>query len=128
MRSLCFLIALAACSSPVGTPTGATCAQSSSPLTYETVGREFMTTYCAGCHATELKGSRRHGAPDDDNFDTLAGVMAAASEIDGLAGAGPNAMNADMPPEECTTCKRPTAAERMKLSQWLACEHQATAM
>ena len=126
MRYLIFAFAcLAACSSSTGTSTGATCQTSAAPLTYDSFGHQFMTTYCTGCHSSTLKGAMRQGAPDDDNFDTLEGVMAAASEIDGIAGAGPKAMNADMPPEECSTCEKPTADERRQLASWIACERMS---
>ena len=125
MRSL-LLMFLAACSSSAGAPTGATCAQrAGAPLTYDSFGRAFMTTYCTDCHSSERKGGSRHDAPADDNFDTLEGVIAGATEIDGIAGAGPKASNAAMPPEECTTCKRPSVEERMMLAAWIACEHDA---
>ena len=123
MRSLILAFAcLAACTASEGTPTGATCETSAAPLTYDSFGKQFMMTYCTGCHASTVMGSMRHGAPHDDNFDTLEGVMAGASEIDGVAGAGPKANNADMPPGECTTCEKPSLQERTHLASWLACE------
>ena len=122
MRSF-LLIFLVACGASDGTPTGATCSSSVEPApTYETFGRQFMMTYCTGCHASTLEGGDRHDAPSDDNFDTLPGILAAADEIDALAGAGPRAKNAVMPPDECSACKRPTAAEREQLATWIACE------
>jgi hypothetical protein len=99
-----------------GTSTGATC--DGSPLTYENFGRQFMETYCTGCHSSTLEGDARNCAPDDHNFDTLDGILFARDHIDELAGAGPNGSNDAMPPSGI----KPTEAERRDLSTWLACE------
>ncbi len=123
MRALLLIFLVACTTSAVGSSTGATCAPSSAaPLTYETFGREFMTKYCTTCHSTSLTGAKRRGAPTDDNFDTLEAVMAAATEIDQIAGVGPKAANTDMPPSECGMCEKPPMQAREQLASWLACE------
>ncbi len=124
MRFL-LLACLVACSSSAESPnaTGATCDQASAaPLTYDSFGHAFMTKYCTSCHSSTSEGAKRHGAPDDDNFDTLDGVMTGAEEIDAVAGRGPRASNASMPPAACGSCQKPTDEERAQLASWLACE------
>jgi hypothetical protein len=100
-----------------GEPTGATC--DGSPLTYENFGREFMETYCTRCHSSSLSGEEaRSCAPDDHNFGTLDEVMINRDHIDEISAAGPDSINEGMPPSG----PRPTAAERLNLGVWLACE------
>ena len=101
-----------------GTPTGAMCGGST--LTYENFGRQFMETYCTGCHSSAVEGEARNCAPDDHNFDTLDGILFVRDHIDEHAGAGPDAVNDAMPPSGA----RPTEAERRDLSTWLACEEE----
>ena len=112
-----FLAAVSGCDSDGGVPTGAVCT-SSDFLTYELFGRSFMERYCLRCHSSTLTGLDRNGAPQDHDFDTLVGVLDAVEHIDALAGAGPNAHNTNMPPDEPS----PSDAERHRLAQWLACE------
>lgn len=100
-----------------GVATEAQC-PSSDPPTYETFGRTFMSSYCVRCHSSELTGDARQGAPVDHDFDTLEGVLPLARVIDQYAGAGPAGENEAMPPDGA----QPTAAERMALAEWLACE------
>ena len=100
-----------------GQATGATCPPDSE-LTYETFTRDFMRDYCTRCHSASLASADRNGAPSDHDFDTLAGLRATASaHIAEQAAAGPDAENSAMPP----TDPRPSAAERRKLGEWLAC-------
>jgi uncharacterized membrane protein len=100
-----------------GKASGATC-PSGNTLTYDSFGRNFMQTYCTRCHSTALTGAARQGAPDDHNFDTLAGILDMPDHIDHEAAAGPAAVNTAMPPDGA----KPSAAERQQLGQWLACE------
>ncbi len=103
-----------------GTPTGATC--NGSTLTYDNFGRQFMESYCTGCHSSDKKGEEaRHCAPDDHNFDTLDLVVLNRDHIDETAAVGPNATNDAMPPSGA----RPTDEERRNLAIWLACEEDA---
>jgi hypothetical protein len=131
MRALLFASLLAAaCSDSVfGPPTETVCAPDST-LTYESFGKPFMEKYCTSCHAEDLRGVQRNGAPSFHDFDTLFGVRAVSDHIDETAGAGPAATNTGMPPEECPStpggplnrdCPKPTLAERKQLAVWIAC-------
>jgi uncharacterized membrane protein len=99
-----------------GVATGAVC-PSGSTLTYDDFARPFMTSYCTRCHSSTLSGAARNGAPAGHDFDTEAGILAVADHVDGLAAAGPNAVNTAMPPDGA----KPTEAERRQLGEWLAC-------
>jgi uncharacterized membrane protein len=100
-----------------GVATDATCPPGSA-LSYETFGRDFMTSYCTRCHSSSLSGPARNGAPNDHDFDTFEGIMAQAEHIDEYAAAGPSATNTEMPPSGAA----PSEDERLKLGEWLACE------
>ncbi len=84
-----------------GQPTGATCPPDS-PLTWESFGRTFMTSWCVGCHR---------------GYGDLERVRGDARDIDGVAGAGPNGVNRAMPEGDL----EPTREEREALARWLAC-------
>jgi hypothetical protein len=99
-----------------GKPTGATCPTDSS-LTYDTFGSGFMEAYCLRCHSQTVTGVDREGAPSDHNFDTVNAIRGLADHIDEHAGAGPDATNTLMPPDD----PRPSLEQRMQLSAWLAC-------
>jgi hypothetical protein len=73
--------------------------------TYENFGRQFMTTYCTGCHM----GAR---APRMVMLDTLANVMRNKTAVKRVA------VTMTIMPE---SGPKPTAAEREKLGQWLDC-------
>ncbi len=107
---------LGGCGPDVG-PTGATCPTGGTQLTAQNFGMPFMEQYCTRCHGSTLSGGARQGAPADVNVDTLAGVRAAADEIDEWTGAGPNRVNTGMP----VNGPMPTTEERRQLSEWLAC-------
>ena len=100
----------------VGTPTGATC-PTGSTLTYANFGRMFVDTYCQRCHASTVTGAARMDAPADHTFDMVQDIQLLADHMDELAGAGPDAVNTEMPP----SAPIPTEAERRQLSEWLAC-------
>lgn len=146
--SLFGFASLAACSSSP-TPTGATCDDDPLELAYSTAavpacvssddsgdcgfGKRFMDTYCIQCHDSHLTRSMRNGAPLYHDFETLLGVLKTPDHVDEQSGAGPNASNDFMPPERCPSvpggaltidCPKPTAAEREKLSKWIACERK----
>jgi uncharacterized membrane protein len=100
-----------------GTASGAVC-PTGSTLTYDNFGKNFMTNYCTRCHASNVMGDMRNGAPADHNFDTFAGIFMMAEHIDERAAAGPASVNTLMPPSD----PKPTEAERRQLGEWLACE------
>lgn len=99
--------------------TGSMC--NGSTLTYENFGRQFMTTYCTGCHSSNLSGSEaRQCAPSGaHNYDTLALIMGDVDHVDRYAAAGPSSVNNVMPPKDSMI---PTEQERRDLGTWLACE------
>jgi uncharacterized membrane protein len=99
------------------TQTGAICPPSGSALRYQTFGQGFMSSYCTRCHSSTVTGASRQSAPVGIDFDTLAGIRAHLAAIDAHAAAGPNAVNALMPPSG----QSPTNAERTQLGEWLAC-------
>lgn len=132
MRRLSIIAFVAACGGASPEPTGTVCPDPDPmTLTYDNFGREFMATYCTWCHASDLTRSKRHGAPLYHDFDSLLGVLQTPDHIDEQTGHGPKARNDFMPPERCPTtaggaldrdCPQPTADERRKLSEWIACE------
>ena len=134
MRLTSILLAvLAGCgSSP--SPTGTVCPDPDPmSLTYDNFGRDFMERYCTWCHASTIPRSQRHGAPLYHDYDSLLGVLQTPDHIDEQAGFGPAAENDFMPPERCPTtaggaldrnCPQPTADERRKLAEWIACERK----
>jgi cytochrome c5 len=99
-----------------GPPTGSTCPEGST-LTWDTFGKEFMTSYCTRCHSTSLHGADRQGAPSDHNFNSAELVREELDHTDESAAAGPDAINTSMPIGAPT----PTEDERRKLGEWLAC-------
>lgn len=100
----------------IGPDTGAEC-PTDSALTYDTFGKMFMEDYCTRCHSSTLSGNARNGAPPGHDFDSLAGIQAVSEHIDQFAGAGPDAVNIEMPP----TNPKPSQGEREMLGEWLAC-------
>jgi hypothetical protein len=133
MRIVLVSILLAACGG-TGTPepTHTVCPNPDpQTLTYDNFGAQFMVDYCTMCHARALPRSQRNGAPLYHDLDTLAGVMQVIDHVDEQTGYGPDAENEFMPPERCPAeaggalaidCRRPSAAERRQLAEWLACE------
>ena len=99
-----------------GEPTGTTCPPNST-LTYDNFGKAFMEKYCTDCHSASVTGAARKDAPTTVNFDTAARAVEHRALIDRVAGAGPNAVNSFMPPED----PKPTEAERRQLAEWTAC-------
>jgi len=118
--ALCLSLALAGCPSSEDAapmPTGSTCPPGST-LTYDSFGAPFMEGYCTRCHARDVIGAARHGAPVDHNFDTLDGILQEAPHVDSYAAAGPDAINTIMPPDG----DAPSDEERRRLGEWLACQ------
>jgi hypothetical protein len=82
-------------------------------LTATNFGMPFMTTWCTGCHSSDLVGpTERQMAPEQFDFDDLESVRAHADFIAQDA-AGTNVL---MPP-----AGGPTDQERMWLAEWIAC-------
>lgn len=101
----------------IGAPTGATCPDGGTSLTWKGFAEPFVESYCLRCHSDDVSGTARQGAPRDHNFDTHFECRAFAAHMDQWAGAGPDAINTAMPPSE----PRPSEEERRMLSEWLAC-------
>ena len=115
-------LAVAACGGDDegGEPPGATCRVGSS-LTYYNCAVGFFPTSATVGPARARGGPDRHGAPSDHNFDSLEGIMAEAEHIELEAAAGPDAVNAAMPPEDDAVNDVPGEEERFDLGEWLAC-------
>ena len=117
---LMFATSIAACTD---TPSGASCPDEPADApTYENFGREFMASYCTGCHS--IQATERHGAPADQNYDTEADVKKHAADIDAHAAAGPDAVNTSMPELGGPVHVAPTQSEREMLGRFLACEQR----
>lgn len=101
-----------------GPPTGVVCPPGGTTLTYENFGQPFFGAYCLRCHSDQVTGDDREGAPWDHNFDTQFEALALKDHIDWMSGAGPNAVNDQMPPDD----PKPSLEERQQLSEWLACD------
>ena len=100
-------------------PTGSVCPTEGTDLTYENFAQGFFEDYCLSCHSSSVTGNDRNDAPEDVNFDTLAGILAEADEIDSLAAAGPDSTNKEMPDGGGA---KPSDNERRQLGEWLACQ------
>lgn len=87
-----------------------TCA--TSYLTYENFGDPFVTSWCRGCHSSEVPVGMRQKAPDDVNFDDVGDVRTWGARIaTKVAGPEPS-----MPP-----AGGPSTDERALLAEWIAC-------
>jgi uncharacterized membrane protein len=95
---------------------GAVC-PTTQTLSYESFGRAFFSDYCLRCHSRSKSGTERMAAPTALNYDLLADIRAAATDIDEHAAAGPKATNTAMPNND----PRPSLQERQRLGEWLAC-------
>jgi uncharacterized membrane protein len=118
-RLVALLFVAASATACTSTPSGATC-PTDNAVTYDNFGRDFMQTYCLGCHSKDA--INRHGAPGDQNYDTLDDIRLHAADIDAEAAKGPNATNTAMPDMSGPVHTRPTDQERELLGQFLACE------
>lgn len=87
------------------------CPPGGTPLTYESFGKGFMDGYCQSCHAAHAVD--RYGAPGGYAFDSVDDVRRLRARIF-VRAAGPNV---SMPPGP----NDPSADERDKLADWLAC-------
>ena len=116
LLGLAISLTLAACGGDEDKASGAVCPENNT-LTYDTFGQEFIKNYCLGCHNVAKQGDKRK-APVGVDFDTMDDILRLAEDIDAEAAAGPDRVNAAMPPG----MKKPTDEERQKLGAWLACE------
>src|SRR3954469_3553671 len=122
MLRLCSLLFVAAMASAcTSTPTGAECPTDNAP-TYDHFGRQFISTYCIGCHSATA--SDRHGAPTTQNYDSEADIKQHATDIDLEAAAGPDATNSSMPDMSGPVHAAPSDEDRKLLGQFLACEQR----
>jgi hypothetical protein len=119
LLGLASLGALAACTTTplFGPPTESVC-PSDSALTYENFGKPFMEDYCTRCHAANLRGADRQGAPSFHDFDTIFGIRVVFDHIDETTASGPAATNTSMPPDR----PAPSLSERKQLGEWIACD------
>ena len=88
-----------------GVDAGGACAS----LSYESFGKAFLQKYCVGCHQGKAP-------PDGIDLTTVANVKKNKREIEAHAVRTPRSK--PMPPP---TAPQPTAAERKRLGEWLAC-------
>lgn len=121
MKRVLLLLVLAGCpgESVFGPPTESVCPPGGTTLTYANFGQPFMENYCTRCHARDLVGADRHGAPSFHDFDTLFGIRAVSDHVDETTAAGPAATNDGMPNDSGPA---PTLEERKKLGEWIACD------
>lgn len=89
-----------------------TCDESRTALTYQSFGQDFMSKHCQTCHGQ--LGSERRGAPLAYDFGTVELVRSYRERIYIRAAS----VNTTMPPGP----DDPSADEREKLAQWLACD------
>ena len=114
------VIALAGCGEDVvGEDTAGACPPTDPP-TFASFGEAFFTAYCLDCHAQNLRGDARNGAPPTIDFDTRSLVRENTSRIDKQAAFGPAARNRLMPPSDHDA--QPTDAERIRLGEYIGCE------
>ena len=81
------------------------------PLTYENFGQGFLRSHCTGCHGVLLPEEQREGAPLGVDFDTWGDVLNWAERIE------IRTAEETMPPGG-----GPSAEERAKLAEWMACD------
>lgn len=97
---------------PTPFPLGTRACPPSSTYTYENFGEPFLRSQCLGCHSADLPEGSRQQAPIDVNFNTYDEVRQWGVQI--FADAADGATR--MPP-----AGGPTAADRVALGDWLAC-------
>ncbi len=83
-------------------------------LTYENFGEAFLTKYCTHCHARDLSGDLRFGAPEEVNLDKPEDVSTWRVLILSTAGVGDKS---SMPPG----ARNIPSADRSRLAEWLNC-------
>lgn len=106
-----FIGLLAALATGCGDDPRVPCPDGGTTLRYDNFGQGFLEANCNYCHAAVI--TNRAGAPTDFTFDTLDEVLARRDRI--LARAAGD--RPSMPPGP----SKPTAADRQRLAEWLAC-------
>jgi uncharacterized membrane protein len=79
-------------------------------VTWATVGEPYVRTWCASCHAADLHGPDRAGAPLGVDFDTLDDVRSRADRV------SQRVTDDTMPPSTA-----PDATERTRFLDWMRC-------
>lgn len=110
MRWASVLLLVAACGTPDKGPQGGDPCDFS-PLTWQTTGRPYLTTWCTPCHSTTVPASERQGAPLGVDFDSFAGTLEWSERI-GVRTGGEAAMPPSGGPQE---------DEVRSFQTWLAC-------
>lgn len=105
---LAALLFAVGCSSGIGSD--AECPPEGTTLTYDNFGKAYFDQHCLACHSESLSGTDRQSAPVGVNFDTLEKIRVRLESID--------RRRHDMPPSDHP---QPSADEKQKLSEWLAC-------
>ncbi len=127
VSGFCLVAVVAACggsstqqAGPAGTGTVAShCTGDLANLTYTGFARNFLTTYCGGCHSPG-------GPVAPADWTNYANVVAHGADIDALAGANPDGsvVRTVMPPSAgpsfANLIAYPTTPERVELSCWIA--------
>lgn len=96
---------------PVSVPTSANCPKGTK-ITYANFGAIFIGNYCTSCHASELTGAERYGAPTGSDFETYKLLAVHLAGVKSKAGSGKTAM----PPGD-----QVPAEERKLLDEWIDC-------
>jgi len=78
-----------------------------------TYGEVAAFNTCVNCHSSEVTGSARQDAPEEDNFDTYEGVEGKAEEI------AHEVFEGEMPPEDSGLSL--TGDEKDELYRWALC-------
>lgn len=116
-RSFVLAIAIAGCGAPeeesatLDELPGRPCPEES-VLTWESFGGPFLSSYCVGCHSSQLAADGRQGAPVGVEFDTREGALEWRERI--YARAADTSL--EMPP-----AGGPDAEARVMLGDWLTC-------
>lgn len=80
--------------------------------TYQAVGKPFIDKYCISCHSKD--SDDRVGAPEDINFDDLAGIRDHGMHI------FDEVREEEMPPKAAD--EQPDGDARAPFLEWLECE------
>jgi cytochrome c5 len=84
--------------------------------TYDDFGKDFVEEYCSSCHAADVTGTDRMGAPPEDVFDSLEQIQHGADEMADLIASGQMPYGAASP--------KPSDDEKAKALTWLKCDPQ----
>jgi len=98
-----------------------TCPEEGTTLTWSGFAEPFYAKYCTRCHASDLEGTARQGAPawfDVDTYETAVADTGPTGDGDLGYVWEQVAVLSTMPPNSWV---RPTAEEVRQLGEWLAC-------